>query len=73
MPILIQRLLYDTINTGLPDRFAGQHCANIGRKFSDVSPRSQKEIFFFQPWSFALAREGDNALFTELTLCAELN
>ena len=49
MTILIQRLLYNTINTGLPDHFAGQHRANIGRKFSDLSLRSQKEIFFFPP------------------------
>ena len=47
MSILIQRFLYNTINTELPDHFAGQHCANIGRKFSDLSLHPQKEIFFF--------------------------
>ena len=37
------------VHTGLPDPFAGQHCANIGRKFSDLSLRSQKEIIFSTP------------------------
>ena len=35
-----------SIYARLPDHLAMQHCPNIGRKFSVLSLRSQKDIFF---------------------------